>query len=220
MKKCSFIVLFCLLGILMWSCGNKKDGQNDIVENTENPEVNAFSAEALPEIVEYQRQKSSNEGTGEYNPWEMYGLKEMVGGDNIEDVTDEDYEYGDDIDSEEEERQFEEASDGYDSEPVVYYLGHNVDFKLNKNDISDFKKKGDDAVAVIDRLDNNAKQIDILVYDKALYDDFVKKSKDQVRFEKIGDNLYVSKGDSSQVDVALNFVGPSNGGYLLNIYNK
>ncbi len=228
MKTKFFITVAFVAGLMVCACGGKKETTEVETPETE-ADVNAFSAEALPEIVEYQRQKSSSEGAGEYNPWEMYGLKEMV---SAEDVSDADYEY-DDVEEEaemEEEEQFEDASDDYEAEPVVYYLGHNVEFKLAKKDLSDFKKKGDDAVAVIDRMDNNAKQIDILIFNKTTYDDFLKKSDDLVKqnndgehpsgYEKQGNNVYISKGDSTASDVAIMFAGPANGGYLLSIYNK
>jgi hypothetical protein len=178
---------------------------------------NAFSADALPDLVSYQQQKSSEEGVGEYNPFESYGFKEMVSPD---DVTDEDYEYADEqVEEVLDEGQFEEASENYQSQPVTYYLGHNVEFKLKNNDLSDFKKKADDAVAVIDRFDDNAKQMDILIYDKKLYDEFRKESNEQ-KYSQQGENLFIAKADSIGVDVAVNFVGPCNGGYLISIYNK
>ena len=220
MKKSSFFILACLSAIIICACAGKKENKEEVEDRIEADNDNAFSAEALPDIVDYQRQKSSQDGTGDFNPWEMYGFKELVSAD---DESDEDYEYDDEYDAvetEEQEGQFQEAGENFEAQPVVYYLGYNVNFKLKNNDISDFSKKADDAVAVIDRLDNNAKQIDILFFDKKLYDDFKKQGDKLERLDKISDNMLVSKGDSTDVDVAVNFAGPANGGYLLSIYNK
>ena len=219
MKKYCFIILAVVsVFVITASCsGNKASEQNpEEIEDSLMSE-NAFSADALPDLVSYQQQKSSEEGVGEYNPFESYGFKEMVSPD---DVTDEDYEYADEqVEEVLDEGQFEEASENYQSQPVTYYLGHNVEFKLKNNDLSDFKKKADDAVAVIDRFDDNAKQMDILIYDKKLYDEFRKESNEQ-KYSQQGENLFIAKADSIGVDVAVNFVGPCNGGYLISIYNK
>lgn len=216
MKKRFFITLAFVASIMLCACGGKTEN-NPEAEEQQEENSNAFSAEALAEIVDYQRQKSSPEGSGEYNPWTTYGLKEMVG--DMDDFSEDDFEYADEGEGEP-EGQFEEATDDFEGEDVIYYLGYNVDFKLKNKDISDFKKKGDDAVAVVDRMDNDKKQIDILIFNKATYDEFVKKSKDQVRYQKQEDNLFVSKADSTGNDVMVKFAGPFNGGYLLSIYNK
>jgi len=218
MKTRIFITIAFIATLMVWACGGKTENNPD-ADIQQEEDVNAFSAEALAEIVDYQRQKSSPEGSGEYNPWSTYGLKEIMD-DDLEDVSEEDFEYADEGEEGAEEGQFEDASDSYEAEDVVYFLGHNVEFKLKNRDISDFKKKGEDAVAVVDRLDNNKKQIDILIFNKATYDEFVKKSKDQVRYQKQEENLFVAKADSAGKDVMVKFAGPFNGGYLLSIFNK
>lgn len=221
MKTKYYLLLACLTSLLVYSCGKKEDNNKEVGEETTVENDAAFSADALAEIVEYQRQKSGEEGTGEYNPWLSYGLKEMT---SAADVTDDDYEYDEDFDDDDigddDEVHFNDADDDYESQPVVYFLGHNVDFKMKNNDISDFKKKSDDAVAVVDRFDNKASQIDILIFDKKLYDEFVKKGNDQVRYKKQGENVVISKGDSIATDVAVLFAGKTDGGYLVSIYSK
>ena len=85
--------------------------------------------------------------------------------------------------------------------------------------MSAFSKQEDDGVGVIDRFDDKGSRIDILVYDKKLYDDFVQKSKDQVRYTKVDDSTYVSK-DSVVRDVNICFAGAAHGGYQISILTK
>lgn len=206
---------------LICSCGCK-DNQKTAEPVEQEEADNAFSAEALADLVEYERQKEG-EGT-EYNPWLTYGLKEMVDMDAAED---EDFEYQDadeaDAEAEEEadatEEAIPDATDDYVGDPVVYYLGYHVDFNAAKADITAFTKSEDDGVGVIDRFDDNGSRIDIIVFDKKIYDDFVQKSKDPVRYQPLDDNTYLSK-DSLGRDVSVSFAGPSNGGYLFSIQAK
>ena len=213
-----FIIMLLALATQMISCGCK-DSKKKEVSTEQDDNANAFSSEALADLVEYERQKEG-EGT-EYNPWQTYGLKEMV---DMEAADDSDFEYQDEATSEEmsdgseemSEGTFPDADENYVGGPVIYYLGYNVDFNSQKTDLTAFTKKGDDGVAVIDRFDDKGSRIDILVYDKKLYDDFLQKSKDQVRYEMVDDNTYLSK-DSLGRDVSICFSGEANGGYQFSI---
>ena len=186
--------------------------------------VNAFSAEALADIVEYQRQK---DGVGtDYNPWATYGFQELIDADESQE---QDFEYAEDeLEAEQEyeevdpdAEEFQDASDDYVGEPVVYYLGHNVNFNSKKNDVSAFTKKGNDAVGVIDRFDDQDSRIDMLIFDKKLYDDFKLKGDDAERYEKMEDGNLLSVADSTAVkDVEVLFKGASNGGYLISVQWK
>ena len=221
LKSKLFILMALCLSVLMssCSCGDKKE-KSESPENEEN--TNAFSAEALADLVEYERQKEG-EGT-EYNPWQSYGLKEMV---DMAAADESDFEYqdGDDENASSDEEDLEadaaipDADETYVSAPVVYYLGYNIDFNSSKTDLSAFTKKGDDSVGVIDRFDDKGSRIDILVYDKSLYDDFLLKSKDQVRYEMIDENTYLSK-DSLGRDVSILFGGGTSGGYHISIETR
>jgi len=218
LKRKLFILMALVLPMLMVSCscgdGKKPEGASEPEEQS-----NAFSAEALADLVEYERQKEG-EGT-EYNPWQSYGLKEMV---DLAAAEESDFEYQDEATTAEMAESGENAADeaipdadeNYVSAPVVYYLGYNVDFNSSKSDLTAFTKKGDDGVGVIDRFDDKGSRIDILVYDKALYDDFLLKNKDQVRYEMVDENNYLSK-DSLGRDVSICFAGETNGGYSFSI---
>ena len=205
------------------SCGSKKADKNEVApDSLEN--VNAFSAEALADIVEYQRQK---DGVGtDYNPWATYGFQELIDADESQE---QDFEYAEDeLEAEQEyeevdpdAEEFQDASDDYVGEPVVYYLGHNVNFNSKKNDVSAFTKKGNDAVGVIDRFDDQDSRIDMLIFDKKLYDDFKLKGDDAERYEKMEDGNLLSVADSTAVkDVEVLFKGASNGGYLISVQKK
>ncbi len=208
----SIALVACLF---MLSCGCKSDPKAETPQE-QDEQPNAFSAEALADLVEYERQKEG-EGT-EYNPWQSYGLKEMV---DLDAADDSDFEYQDEEGTEEEEveGQIPDGDENYVGDPVVYYLGYHVDFNASKTDMSAFTKKEDDGVGVIDRFDDKGSRIDILVYDKKLYDDFVQKSKDQVRYTKLDDSTYVSK-DSVGHDVNICFTGAAHGGYQISILTK
>ena len=222
MKKIFYAFLF-LTACLMYSCGCKDNKvQDEGVDSLEND--NAFSAEALADIVEYQRQKDG-EGT-EYNPWASYGMVELV---DVDESAEEDFEYideeteGAEANDDYEDEMYEQIPDGdenYDAEPMVYFLGHNVTFDSSRHDVSAFSKKADDAVGVIDRFDDEGSRLDILIYNKELYDDFVKKSKDTVRYKELGDNRFLSRGDSIDTPVTVSFEGENNGGYLISILSK
>jgi hypothetical protein len=201
--------------LLMLSCGCKSDPKAEVPQEQEE-QPNAFSAEALADLVEYERQKEG-EGT-EYNPWQSYGLKEMV---DFDDADDSDFEYQDEDGAEVEETEGEipDGDENYVGDPLIYYLGYHVDFNSSKTDMSAFSKQEDDGVGVIDRFDDKGSRIDILVYDKKLYDDFVQKSKDQVRYTKVDDSTYVSK-DSVGRDVNICFAGAAHGGYQISILTK
>ena len=202
---CSFVL----------SCGCKSDLKSENPQE-QDEQPNAFSAESLADLVEYERQKEG-EGT-EYNPWQSYGLKEMVDQDVADDS---DFEYQDEDGSEVEESEGEipDGDENYVGDPVVYYLGYHVDFNSSKTDMSAFSKQEDDGVGVIDRFDDKGSRIDILVFDKKLYDDFLQKSKDQVRYTKVDDSTYVSK-DSVGPDVNICFAGAAYGGYQISIQTK
>ena len=70
-----FIIMLLALATQMISCGCE-DSKKKEVSTEQDDNANAFSSEALADLVEYERQKEG-EGT-EYNPWQTYGLKEMV----------------------------------------------------------------------------------------------------------------------------------------------
>ncbi len=213
-----FIILSLAMSAMMLSCSCDDSKKKDVPTEQED-HANAFSSEALADLVEYERQKEG-EGT-EYNPWQSYGLKEMV---DLAAADDSDFEYqeeatteemGEDVDDASESA-IPDADENYVGAPVVYYLGYNVDFNSQKTDLTAFSKKEDDGVGVIDRFDDKGSRIDILVYDKKLYDDFLQKSKDQVRYEMIDENTYLSK-DSVGRDVSISFAGESHGGYQFSI---
>ena len=224
MKKLLYTFIF-LAACLMTSCGCKeKKEQVEGVDSLEHSD--AFSAEALADIVEYQRQKSG-EGT-EYNPWASYGLLELV---DVDDADEEDFEYIDEEEvaesdeaydeyGDEEYEQIPDASDDYEAASMTYFLGHNVKFDSSRHDVTAFSKQADDAVGVIDRFDDEGSQIDILIYNKELYDDFMKKSKDTVRYQDLGGNRFLSKGDSLASPVTVCFEGSANGGYLISILSE
>ena len=214
-----------LLACILTSCGcNESKVHEDGVDSLVNDD--AFSAEALADIVEYQRQKDG-EGT-EYNPWTSYGFVELV---DIDESDEEDFEYNDEEGSDESaddideyrEEDYEQIPDGdehYEAEPMIYFLGYNVNFNSSRHDVSAFTKQSDDAVGVIDRFDDEGSRIDILIYNKELYEDFVKKSKDTVRYKELGDNRFLSKGDSLGTPVTVCFEGANNGGYLISILSE
>lgn len=217
LKRKLFILMALVLPVLVVSCSCDKSKKKEDPAVQEE-QSNAFSAEALADLVEYERQKEG-EGT-EYNPWQSYGLKEMV---DMAAAEESDFEYQDDgtdvgssSSDDETDEPIPDADENYVSAPVVYYLGYNVDFNSSKSDLTAFTKKGDDGVGVIDRFDDKGSRIDILVYDKALYDDFVLKSKDPVRYEMLDENNYLSK-DSLGRDVSICFSGEANGGYSFSI---
>lgn len=215
LKKNFLLSITFIACLLMLSCGCKSDPKAEETQEQEE-QPNAFSAEALADLVEYERQKEG-EGT-EYNPWQSYGLKEMV---DLDDADDSDFEYQDEDGAEVEEAEGEipDGDDNYVGDPLIYYLGYHVDFNSSKADMSAFSKQEDDGVGVIDRFDDKGSRIDILVYDKKLYDDFVQKSKDQVRYTKVDDSTYVSK-DSVGRDVNICFAGAAHGGYQISILTK
>lgn len=197
------------------SCGSNSTEDNQTTNDS--TEID-FSSEAMADIVEYQRQKSG-EGT-EYNPWEGLGLKELI--DLSTEESDEN-EYDDDeyrMDNDE-DMQFVEGDDEFDNgEPMVYFLGYNVDFNSKKNDISAFTKKGDNAVGVIDRFDKEGSRIDMMLFDKGMYDEFLKKMSDAERYEKQTDNQFIALGDSTESNVVIEFGGLKNDGYLLSVFTK
>lgn len=203
--------------ILLVSCGcgktEKPVDNQEIIEDDLNA---AFSSEALADIVEYERQKEG-EGT-EYNPWQSYGLTEMMDADAADDA-DFEYQEGDDLPQDEVEGQIPDATEDFVGEPLVYYLGHNVDFKAGKDDLSAFTKKAEDGVGVIDRFDDKDSRIDILIFNKSLYEDFVQKGQDQVRYTKVDDTTFVSR-DSVGRDVEVCFAGAQNGGYVIRVKGK
>mgnify|MGYP007069845330 CR=1 FL=1 len=195
------------------SCGSDSTEETATNDSTEID----FSSEALADIVEYQRQKG---GGTEYNPWEGYGLKEMIdfAAEEADETEYDDDEYREDPDA---AMQFEEGTDDYDNgEPMVYYLGHDVNFNSKKADVSAFTKKSDNAVGVVDRFDKGGSKIDIIMFSKNMYDDFLLKMSDTERYVKQTDNTFLALGDSLETNVVLEFDGKKNDGYLLSIYSK
>ena len=90
------------------SCGSKKADKNEVApDSLEN--VNAFSAEALADIVEYQRQK---DGVGtDYNPWATYGFQELIDADESQE---QDFEYAEDeLEAEQEYEEVDPDAEGF-----------------------------------------------------------------------------------------------------------
>ena len=216
------VALFTATFLFSCGCKDKPAVKN---EQEENLEVDGFTAENLSELVFYESQKKNEEGN-DNDPWQRLGFKDMNLG---EDAQDSDYDYADEGDmqmdegveadeAESEEGQIPDADKDFVAQPLAYYLGYHVDFNPSKTDLTGFKKTEDDGVGVIDRLDDKGSRIDILIYDKKLYDDFVLKCTDQVMYEKVNDSTFLSK-DSLSKGVNVYFGGSFNGGYQISLFN-
>ena len=103
---------------------------------------------------------------------------------------------------------------------MVYYLGYDVEFNSKNPDISAFAKKGENSIGIIDRFDKEGSRIDMMLFNKSMYDEFKQKMNDKERYAQQSANKFVAMGDSVESHVVIEFGGQKNDGYLISVFTN